>query len=85
MRVYCKDVGKKQRKEEEKKHGAGQSCGRRGYEGNRTHVVVLPREVGGEVTTGGKGLASLDDEKVLDVELLVLRRVEVLLGDEDAL
>jgi hypothetical protein len=28
-------------------------------------------------------LASLDDEQVLDVEVLVFRGVEILLGDED--
>jgi len=30
-------------------------------------------------------LASLDDEQVLDIEVLVLGSVEVLLGDEDTL
>ena len=48
-------------------------------------VVVLPREVGSEETPRGQRLASLDDEQVLDVEVLVLGSVEVLLGDEDTL
>lgn len=51
----------------------------------KAHVVVLPREVGGEETPRGQRLASLDDEQVLDIEVLVLGSVEVLLGDEDTL
>jgi len=50
-----------------------------------TYVVVLPREVGSEETPRGQRLASLDDEQVLDIEVLVLGSVEVLLGDEHTL
>lgn len=48
-------------------------------------VVVLPRELGLDVTTGGKRLAGLDDVQVLGVDVVVLWKVVVLLGDEDTL
>lgn len=48
-----------------------------------THVVVLPREVGGQVAARGERLARLDDEEVLDIEVLVLD-LEVLLRNENA-
>ena len=48
-------------------------------------VVPLPGELGLEVTTGGQGLASLDDIEVLGVNVAVLGLVEVLLCDEDTL
>lgn len=48
----------------------------------RTHVVVLPREVGGQVAARGERLARLDDEEVLDIEVLVLD-LEVLLRNEN--
>lgn len=50
-----------------------------------THVVVLPRELGGEVALGGQGLARLDDLEVGDIELGVLGSVVILLGDENTL
>jgi hypothetical protein len=37
-----------------------------------THVVVLPAELGGEVSTGRERLASLDNVQVLDVKFEVL-------------
>lgn len=37
----------------------------------------------GQETFRSQRLASLDDEQVLDVEVLVFRGVEILLGDED--
>lgn len=48
-------------------------------------VVVLPRELGLDETTGGERLAGLDDVQVLCVDVVVLWKVEVLLGDEDTL
>ena len=48
-------------------------------------VVVLPRELGLDVTTGGERLAGLDDVQVLGVDVVVLWKVVVLLGDEDTL
>ena len=48
-------------------------------------VVVLPRELGLDVTTGGKRLAGLDDVQVLGVDVVVLWKVVVLLGDQDTL
>lgn len=48
-------------------------------------VVVLPRELGLDETLGGQRLESLDDVKVLGVNVLVLGLVKVLLGDTDAL
>ena len=48
-------------------------------------VVPLPGELGLEVTTGGQGLASLDDIEVLGVNVTVLGLVEVLLCDENTL
>jgi hypothetical protein len=38
-----------------------------------------------DVTTGGKGLASLDDVKVLGVNVVVLWKVIVLLRDKNTL
>lgn len=46
-------------------------------------VVVLPRELGLDVTLGSQRLQSLDNVQVLGVNLLVLRLVEVLLGDNN--
>jgi hypothetical protein len=48
-------------------------------------VVPLPREAGLEVTARGQRLASLDDVKVLGVDLAVLGKVEVLLSDQNSL
>lgn len=48
-------------------------------------VVVLPRELGLDKSTGSKGLASLDNEEVLCVNVVVLWKVVVLLGDEHTL
>lgn len=48
-------------------------------------VVVLPREAGLQVAAGGERLASLDDVKVLGVDVAVLGKVEVLLSNENAL
>lgn len=48
-------------------------------------VVVLPRELGLDISAGGEGLASLDDVQVLCVDVVVLWQVVVLLGDEDTL
>jgi len=48
-------------------------------------VVVLPREAGLDVAAAGQRLASLDDVKVLGVDVAVLGKVEVLLSDENAL
>lgn len=48
-------------------------------------VVVLPRELGLDVAARGERLAGLDHEQVLRVDVVVLRQVVVLLGDEDAL
>lgn len=53
--------------------------------GGQGVVVVLPGELGLDVAAGGQGLASLDDKKVLGVDIGVLGEVEVLSGDEDAL
>lgn len=44
----------------------------------------MPRELGLDESTGGEGLAGLDDLEVVNVELEVLL-VVVLLGYEDAL
>lgn len=41
-------------------------------------VVVLPRELGLDVTTGGKGLESLDHEEVLGVNIWVLWEIVIL-------
>jgi hypothetical protein len=48
-------------------------------------VVVLPRELGLDVSTGGQRLASLHNVKVLGVNVIVLWKVVVLLGDQDTL
>lgn len=49
-------------------------------------VVPLPRELGLDVSLGGKGLHGLDDLEVSDSgNLGVLREVEVLGGDQDTL
>lgn len=50
--------------------------------GGQGVVVVLPRELGLDIAAGGEGLASLDDEQVLGVDIGVLGEVEVLGGDE---
>lgn len=41
-------------------------------------VVVLPRELGLDITTGGKGLESLDHVEVLGVNVWVLWEIVVL-------
>jgi hypothetical protein len=48
-------------------------------------VVPLPREAGLEVTARGQRLASLDNVKVLSVDLAVLGKVEVLLSNQNSL
>lgn len=48
-------------------------------------VVVLPRELGLDVATGGERLAGLDNVEVLGVNVVVLWEVVVLLCDEDTL
>ena len=48
-------------------------------------VVPLPREAGLEVTARGQRLASLDNVKVLSINLAVLGKVEVLLSNENSL
>lgn len=48
-------------------------------------VVVLPRKLSFDVTSGSQGLQSLDDIQVLGVNLIVLWLVEVLFGDNDTL
>jgi hypothetical protein len=48
-------------------------------------VVVLPRELGLDEALRGQRLESLDDVKVLGVNVLVLGLVKVLLSDTDAL
>lgn len=48
-------------------------------------VVVLPRELGLEVTTRSERLAGLDHVEVLGVNLVVLRGIVVLLGHQDTL
>lgn len=53
--------------------------------GGQGVVVVLPRELGLDIAAGVEGLASLDDEQVLGVDVGVLGKVEVLLGHEDTL
>ena len=53
--------------------------------GSQGVVVVLPGELRLDVATRGKGLARLDDEKVLGVDIGVLGKVVVLLSDEYAL
>lgn len=53
--------------------------------GGQGVVVVLPRELGLDIAAGVERLASLDDKEVLGVDIGVLGKVEVLLGDEDTL
>jgi hypothetical protein len=48
-------------------------------------VVVLPRELSLDVASRGQRLHSLDDVKVLGVNILMLGLVEVLLGDNNTL
>jgi hypothetical protein len=45
----------------------------------------LPREASFDETLGGQALHGLDDLEVRDIELFVLWRIVVLLGDEDTL
>lgn len=47
-------------------------------------VVVLPRELGLDILLRVQGLKSLDDLQVGDIQLVVLRSIEVLLGNQDA-
>ena len=53
--------------------------------GGEDVVVPLPGELGLHETLGGEALHGLDDLEVGDIELFVLRRVVVLLGDQDTL
>lgn len=53
--------------------------------GGQGVVVVLPRELSLDIAAGVERLASLDDEQVLGVDIGVLGKVEVLLGNEDTL
>lgn len=55
---------------------------RRSRTGSDTHVVVLPAELSGNESLGGKRLASLDNVQVLDVQFKMLGGVTV---DEDQL
>jgi len=48
-------------------------------------IVVLPRELRLDIAPGVERLARLDDKKVLRIDVRVLRKVEVLLGHENAL
>lgn len=48
-------------------------------------VVVLPAELGLDIASGGKRLASLDNVEVLGVNVVVLWKVVILLGDENTL
>ena len=48
-------------------------------------VVILPGELGLDVSSRVEGLEGLDDKKVSGVNVLVLWEVEVLLGDENTL
>ena len=50
--------------------------------GGQGVVVVLPGELGLDIAAGSQGLASLDHEEVLGVDVGVLGKVEVLLSDE---
>ena len=45
-------------------------------------VVVLPRELGLDITTGGKRLAGLDNVEILGVDVVVLWEIVVFLRDE---
>ena len=53
--------------------------------GGEDVVVPLPRELGLHEALGGEALHGLDDLEVGDIKILVLRRVEVLLGDQNTL
>jgi hypothetical protein len=53
--------------------------------GGQGVVVVLPRELGLDIAARVERLQSLDDEQVLGVDIRVLGKVEVLLGDENTL
>jgi hypothetical protein len=53
--------------------------------GSEGVVIVLPWELGFDVTTGSEWLAGLDNVKILRVDVVVLWEVVVLLCDEDAL
>lgn len=53
--------------------------------GGQGVVVVLPRELGLDIAARVERLQSLDNEKVLGVDIRVLGKVEVLLGDENTL
>jgi hypothetical protein len=44
-------------------------------------VVVLPRELGLDVTLGGQGLHGLDDFQIGDIDFRMLGKVEVLGSD----
>lgn len=48
-------------------------------------VVVLPGELGLDVSSRVEGLEGLDDKEISRVNVLVLGEVEVLLGDENTL
>lgn len=48
-------------------------------------VVPLPRELSLHVALGGKALQGLDNLEVGDVKLFVLRRIVILLGDQNTL
>ena len=53
--------------------------------GGENVVVPLPRELGLHVALGSEALQSLDHLEVGDVKLFVLRRIVVLLGDQNTL
>ena len=53
--------------------------------GGQGVVVVLPRELSLDIAARVERLQSLDNEQVLGVDIGVLGKVEVLLGDEDTL
>lgn len=53
--------------------------------GGQGVVVPLPGELGLDIAARGEGLARLDDEQVLGVDIGVLGEVEVLGSDEYAL
>jgi hypothetical protein len=53
--------------------------------GGQGVVVVLPRELSLDIAARVERLKSLDNEQVLGVDIGVLGKVEVLLGDEDTL
>lgn len=53
--------------------------------GGENVVVPLPRELSLHVALGGKALQGLDNLEVGDVKLFVLRRIVILLGDQNTL